>query len=154
MTAHPSHPFTVHFPIAFWITASLCDLAGYWHEGIWHIGNWCLVFGCASSLPAICAGMWQLSIIKKSAPIESTIKWHAGTASIATVCYLTALLLRIEQGQLLSPPFSSIALSVTAMPLLLIAGWHGGSLVYTHGAGVEQNAQAAADQDRGSRTAN
>lgn len=141
MRNHPSHPALVHFPIAFWVTASICDLIGHIYPAAWTMGNGCLVLGNLTAILAVGSGIWQLPGISASAAMEKVITRHISAAATAYIFYLVALVLRVEEGEIHAPSGLATASSSIALLLLLAAGWLGGTLVYRHGAGVSEQAR-------------
>ena len=133
---HPSHPLFVHFPLAFWVSATVCDLAGLYYAPVWRFGSWCLLIGCATALLAVASGLMQLTRIQRSAGIEKLLALHIAAVSISYSFYVVSLALRMEGGQMQSPTDWAIACSTLAAISLAIAGWLGGTMVYGHGVGV------------------
>lgn len=133
---HPSHPVFVHFPLAFWVSATVCDLAGFYYTPVWQFGSWCLLAGCLMALLAVGSGLMQLPKIRRSAEIEKLLTLHIIAVSISYSFYVVSLALRMEGGQMQSPTVWAIACSTLAAISLAIAGWFGGTMVYGHGVGV------------------
>lgn len=135
---HPAHPLFVHFPIAFWVSASLCDLGGYVYPSAWHFGNWCLLAGCLSALLAVGSGLLQLPALSPSAQVQKLLKLHISAVCTCYSLYVASLALRMDQGQLHAPNILAVVLSFVALFVLGIAGWLGGKLVYEHAVGVQK----------------
>lgn len=138
---HPAHPLFVHFPIAFWVSASLCDLGGYVYPPVWLFGSGCLLAGCLSAPLAIGSGLMQLAVLKPAAQVQKLINLHIVVVSTSYGLYLGSLALRMEQGQLHPPEIFAVVLSFIALLFLGVAGWLGGKLVYEHGLGVQNQAR-------------
>lgn len=136
MHTHPIHPIFVHFPIVFWSTASLCDLLGIYNDEFWFFGNWCLFLGCISALPTTLSGFWDFTTKEIPRRAHLTFKWHASSATLAFSLYITTLLIRYQEGRLITPSITAISLSVLALIALSIAGFLGGSLVYRFSTGT------------------
>ncbi len=136
--AHPLHPMLVHFPIAFWTLATVCDgcaLIGITHA--WSYGWIALTIGLVLAVPAIAAGFIDLARLEDAAVRDGDR--HMILMGLAWVFYLCALLLRIDGQALVSEPhLLSISLSAVGFGVMMLGGWYGGQLVYHHGAGVKK----------------
>lgn len=134
---HPVHPMLVHFPIALWSLATLCDgmtLVGI--GGAWPIGRLCLAVGLAAALPAMVAGLIDYCALKEAAVPTATR--HMTLMGLAWAAYLAAFLLRSEGLAVEpSPDRSAMAAGLAGFGLLALGAWQGGQLVYRLGAGVE-----------------
>ncbi|MES1195937.1 MAG: DUF2231 domain-containing protein [Steroidobacter sp.] len=135
MLNHPLHPALVHFPIAFWCVATLHDVgftSGFINNGAF---SWyCLILGCASALLTMATGWIDFS--KLHTNLHGLAKRHMLLMTSAWMSYLVALMTRTEHGAPVMPTWLSYVCSVTGFVLLLIGAWHGGELVYAHGAAV------------------
>ena len=132
---HPLHPMLVHFPIAFWSLATLCDglaLLGNEQAGayVWLL----LVIGLVMAVPAMLAGFIDLVVLAPAA--ERDGQRHMMLMGLAWTAYLVALLSRLEGAVLVFEPQTlSIICTTLGLALMAAGGWYGGQLVYTHGAG-------------------
>ena len=135
---HPIHPALVHFPIAFLTAASLCDLAtliGF--QSAWPPTFPLLGLGLSTALLAMIAGFIDLQKLQGNEPAEKTANLHMMFIGAAWCFYLTALLLRNDQMQIIpTPSLIPIGLSFAGLITLCLGGWQGGKLVYLHGANV------------------
>lgn len=133
--AHPLHPMLVHFPIAFWTSATVCD--GATLAGVAQAGSYAslfLILGIVLALPAIVAGFVDFVKIPDTAMREGTR--HMMAMGSAWVVYGAALVLRLDGPAVLSNPHPlSFVLSAVGFALMAVGGWYGGQLVYHHGAG-------------------
>ncbi len=132
---HPLHPALVHFPIACWSLATLTDFSGLWFgESAWGWSAGLLVVGCVVALPAMAAGIMELSRVPDG-PALRDVYLHMGLMLTAFVFFSTSLLLRLDHLQPLAPDILSLFLDIVGFITLAIGGWLGGRLVYGHGIG-------------------
>ncbi|MBD9378932.1 DUF2231 domain-containing protein [Pseudoxanthomonas sp. PXM04] len=136
---HPLHPALVHFPIACWTLATLADFGGrWWGEPAWQFAGGLLLVGAISALATMAAGFVELMKIPNDSPALRVANRHLLMALIAWSSYTASLMLRLH-GKTLHPPDAlALALSMIGFLALCVTGWLGGSLVYTHGVGVQR----------------
>ena len=138
LTHHPLHPALVHFPIAFLTAASLCDIAtllGY--VSAWPPTFPLLGLGVLTALIAMMAGLPDLVKLQGKEEAEKCANLHMALMGLSWCLYLTALLLRNENMQIIEvPSLTSIIFSLAGLIALCLGGWQGGKLVYFHGASV------------------
>jgi len=135
---HPLHPALVHFPVACWALAVLADFAGLWlGEAAWHWSGGLLVAGCAMAVPAMLAGMLELSRVPDGAPMK--VAWlHMGAMLTAFTLFTARLVLQPSYLQPLAPDIVSLILDAGGFVALAVGGWLGGQLVYGHGVGPDR----------------
>ncbi|MGS1015487.1 DUF2231 domain-containing protein [Allosphingosinicella humi] len=135
---HPLHPAMVHFPIAFWSLATVCDGLAYFGLAETWAHGWVLIgLGLAIGLVAMAAGFMELTRLAEEAQVAA--QRHMMTMGLAWICYLGALMSRLQDGTpIAEPAMLPVALSAVGFVLLLIGGWLGGNLVYRYGAGREE----------------
>jgi uncharacterized membrane protein len=147
---HPVHPMLVHFPIACWSLATLCDalaLSGLYPKA-WVWSAPLLVVGLAIALPAMVTGFLDLARIGNDAAARLADK-HMIAMGTAFTLYLGALGLRFETLQLSSEPTLLPALAGWAgLAVMGIGGWLGGQLVHHHGIGTRFADDAANSRAR------
>lgn len=130
---HPLHPALVHFPVACWSLGTVADLASlHWGASAWHLGGLLLATGTLAALPAMLAGLYELTRLTDDSPAWRDAYLHMGTALTATALYSIALLLRWRGGALVAPEALGIVLDMAGFIALVAAGWLGGRLVYGH----------------------
>jgi uncharacterized membrane protein len=132
---HPVHPLLVHFPVAFWSLATVCDGASFLGIApVWGYGWPLIALGLVMGLIAMIAGFLDLNALSGEA--EAAGQKHMTAMGLAWTFYLAALITRRHAGQALAEPaLLPVALSVAGFVLLLAGGWLGGQLVYRYGAG-------------------
>lgn len=135
---HPLHPALVHFPIACWSLTVVADFANHWlEETAWEWSGELLAVGCATAVCAIIAGMVELSRVPEGAPLMDA--WvHMGAMSVAFTFFTARLILGLDQLQPLAPDAVFLMLDTGGLIALIVGGWFGGRLVYSHGIGRER----------------
>jgi len=135
---HPLHPMLVHFPIAFWTLATVCDalaLAGL--AQTWRFGWLALAIGTTAALPTAIAGLLDFARLEARAMKTGTL--HMALMGCAFLVYTAALGLRTRAwAPLPVPGLSAILCSVAGFLLLAIGGHFGAALVYRYSAGREE----------------
>lgn len=141
---HPLHPMVVHFPIALLSTAILFQVleALLKRDFFREAALWLLSLGMLGAVVAIVTGILQEEAVEAAGVPEHAIERHE-TAAFATVAVFAVLwTMRRFRGRRWVPTHPAIAsvLALAGLILLGVTGYLGGSLVYTHGAGVERPA--------------
>ncbi|KAB7627539.1 DUF2231 domain-containing protein [Alkalilimnicola sp. S0819] len=132
---HPLHPALVHFPIACWSLAVVADFAGlYFGDAAWRWSQGLLIVACIMAIPAMLAGLLELSRIPEGPALRDTW-WHMGAMLLAFTLFTTRLLLGLSQGPAFAPDALALWLDAAGFVSLAIGGWLGGRLVYGHGLG-------------------
>ncbi len=143
MTADlPIHPIVVHFPIALLVTGFLIDLAGAILKRSWltHAGFLLLVIGALGAVVAARSGEAAEDQILQTPALRDTLEEHEEGGKRAMWVFLVLAALRSVLawrgwfGSAVRWVF--LVLWAAGLALLLEAAWHGGELVYRHGAGV------------------
>jgi len=139
----PYHPLIVHTPVALIIVSVLFEIAGLATDSAWmrKTSNALLVLGVLGGIVAILSGEPASEIAEKRQGIpESRIDWHGDAGKIATWLGGGAIVARVAAATI---PGGRAAIAVVAFLLQLcsamavgVAGYRGGQLVFTHGAGV------------------
>lgn len=151
------HAAIVHFPIALLVCGSIA-LLGYLHR--WPrpelriIGWGILLPGWLALLAAIFSGVIAQGGLPPEAPYRGILSWHTGSGLLLAVVYgdlvYRGWLLSMKkgwremgglpiEGDAVSDPKKKWLLSVKLLlgiALVVLSGWLGGQLVYTHGVGV------------------
>jgi uncharacterized membrane protein len=106
MRAHPWHPVLVHFPIAFWTTAVLLDVAALLRLLPESAGETLpgfepatfsfalLWLGIAFGLPAMALGFVDFLRLPAALQKRAALNWHAIAMTSAWAFFLCAALLR------------------------------------------------------------
>jgi uncharacterized membrane protein len=136
IAGHPIHPMLIPFPIAFFVSAFVCDLV-FWgtRYPIWATAAlWLLGAGLIMAALAAIAGAIELL---GDAQIRNLTDawWHAGGNVVAVVIELFNFFLRYANGTSAVLP-TGLVLSLIVVCILLFTGWKGWEMVYRHRVGV------------------
>jgi uncharacterized membrane protein len=137
---HPLHPALAHFPVAFWLGASACDLIALRTGGVawWTVSHYAIAAGVIMGALALAAGLLELWL--RSLP-GAAVRWvtvHASLMSLALVCFMVSL----SQRTTTPPTAAALALSFLGSAVVLAGGFCGGTLVYRFGVGVSQGRES------------
>jgi uncharacterized membrane protein len=137
---HPLHPALVHFPVACWSLASAADVAGMAGLGapVWRFAAVLMAIGVVTALATMAAGLLDFLRLGAGHPAEAAVQRHMAWALGAWSCYATSLFLRMDGMQPIAPGGVALGLGALGFGCLAVAGWLGGTLVYSHGVGVER----------------
>ena len=131
---HPLHPVLAHFPVAFWIGASVADLialktgATAW----WTVSHHAVAAGTIMGALTLLAGLLELWLRKLPPAARTWVAVHAGLMVTALLVFMVSLSWRTVTP----PPLSAVVLSLAGCMLVLAGGYCGGTLVYRFGIGV------------------
>lgn len=137
---HPIHPMVVHFPIALLIVSTAIEAVAWWRpsEKLRDMSLLLLAMGVAAAGAAVITGHFAEEAAEAQKIAESTIEIHEQVAFVASAIFggLLAwrLLMRLEL--LGNQQGLALAAALVGAMALSVAGYLGGDLVYTHGAGV------------------
>ena len=135
------HPVTVHFAIAFFVLAVLLDVTGaVTRKPDLHRFAWItLVCAAVAATAAVAAGMTAELALKPTHEAHATLDLHRtmGLASLAGILLLATWRYSL-QGRFpqRSAALVYLLLSAASVGAVAGAGYYGGEMVYTHGAGV------------------
>lgn len=136
IAGHPIHPMLVPFPIAFFVSAFLTDLA-YATTGdpTWATASlWLLGAGLIMAGFAAIAGLIDVFGDMQIRQLDDA--WlHAGGNVLAVLIELYNFYLRYQDGVVAIVPIGTV-LSGLVVAILLFTGWMGWKLVYRHRVGV------------------
>lgn len=140
---HPVHPMLVHFPIAFWTTATLAYgwVAFGASELAMTLAKLSNGAGLLLAILAMLAGLLELRSIDNSGDAMSVAIWHMMVMATVWVCFLFAWLLSVSAGfDPATARLGAAACAVAGFVLMAVGGWLGGRLVYEFGIGSRQGA--------------
>lgn len=130
----------VHFPICFWVSASLLDLLSIWlTDLVAELSLAAHLAGASTAVVVMVAGLLDSGRVKAMTPADRHLNYHMAFVFLAWCLYAGALFFRWNGETLLMPNGYSIAFSVVGLGCLVIGGWFGGQLVYQHGIGVKSD---------------
>ena len=136
IAGHPLHPMLIPFPIAFFVSAFVCDLA-FWQTGdaFWATAALWLL-GAGLVMAALAADFGLIDVL--SEPRIQALNdawWHAGGNVLAVLIELVNWYLRYTSGEAAILP-TGLVLSLLVVCILLFTGWKGWNLVYRYRVGV------------------
>lgn len=133
---HPLHPMTVHFSIAFLFAAVPSDLAYlYWGDPFWaRMSLWLVGAGAVGGIVAGIVGTGELLAVEGIR--NRAAAWNHFVAAVVMISVAFAnWMLRIGDPEGAILPWG-LYLSFFNAPLVALAGWLGGGLVYHHQVGI------------------
>jgi uncharacterized membrane protein len=137
IAGHPLHPMLIPFPIAFWVTALVTDIAFRTTDtAFWATASmWLLGAGVVAALVAAVFGFTD-SLGEPGIRALSVAWQHMIGNLIAVVLALVNWYLRYSSGAEAAVRGWGIWLSLVTVLLLLFNGWRGWDLVYRYHVGV------------------
>ncbi|HCX30608.1 MAG TPA: hypothetical protein DHU55_12705 [Blastocatellia bacterium] len=136
IAGHPIHPMLIPFPIAFFVSTLVCDLA-FWRTGnpIWATAAlWLLGTGIVMATLAAAAGLTDFLGDRRIRDLTDAW-WHFLGNLIVVILELINWYRRYEGGDAAVLPWG-LVLSLLVVALLLLTGWKGWNMVYRHRVGV------------------
>jgi len=135
--SHPIHPILIVFPSAFLSGCVILDSISIFaeKETLWEVGKILAIMGIIGGLIAAIPGIidFVYTIPPDSSARKRAIK-HALLNVSSLVLFSLAIVIRQNE---LSSRFVVLGIEVVGFVLLLIAAWHGGTLVYRNQIGVD-----------------
>jgi uncharacterized membrane protein len=136
IAGHPIHPMLIPFPIAFFVSTFLCDVA-YWQTAnpIWVTASiWLL--GAGLVMAALAALMGLIDVFGDVRIRNLNDAWlHAGGNVLAVLIALYNWYSRYQHGSS-AVLMTGLVLSLVVVLILLFTGWKGWEMVYRHRVGV------------------
>ena len=131
---HPLHPVLAHFPLAFWIGASVADLIALRTQSAawWTVSHHAVAAGVIMGALALLAGLLELWLRKLPSEARRWAMVHASLMVTALLIFMVSLSWRTS----VPAPASAVTLSLVGCALVLAGGYCGGTLVYRFGVGV------------------
>lgn len=136
IAGHPIHPMLIPFPIAFFVSTFLCDLA-YWKTAntMWSTASLWLL-GAGLIMAALAAAMGLIDVMGDQQIRNLNDAWlHAGGNILAVLIELYNWYSRYEHGESAVIP-TGLVLSFIVVLILLFTGWKGWEMVYRHRVGI------------------
>lgn len=135
------HPVAVHFAIALFVIAVLLDLAAVvsgrsqYHRVAWTN----LALAAVAVAAAVFTGMTAEVLLKPTHLVHQVLDAHKrfAFASLGIVLLLFCWRFALRGEFPVKAAIVYIALSVVGLGTIGAAGYHGGEMVYTHGAGTQ-----------------
>jgi uncharacterized membrane protein len=126
----------IPFPIAFFVTAFVCDLA-FWQSGnsFWATAAFWLL-GAGLVMAALAAIVGLIDVLgEPRIRALNDVWWHAGGNVLAVLIALYNWYLRYTSGEVAIVP-TGLLLSLVVVCILLFTGWKGWELVYRRRVGI------------------
>lgn len=138
---HPIHPMLVVLPIGLWVFSLVSDvifLAG--GDETWRsTALYTMAGGIVGAVLAAIPGMIDLFTIR-NAHIKRVGMVHMSINLLIVVLFIINFWWRLQEN--LDPDTKGpIWLSVISIVLLAVSGWLGGTMVYIHSAGVNEQSK-------------
>ena len=124
----PLHPLLAHFPIAFLLATSACDL---WQ--LREVAHVALAAGLVTGLAALLAGVAEILLRPLSSEAFRWLIAHAAPMQLALVLYLVSYFLRGDDA----PTGAALVTSYLGAGLLLLGMVCGGVLVFRYRIGTQ-----------------
>lgn len=142
IAGHPIHPMLIPFPIAFFVSTFVCDLA-YWQtsNGAWSAAaTWLLGAGLVMAALAALAGLVDVLGEPRIRALND-VWWHAGGNVLVVLIQLYNFYARYSEGTSAILP-KGLVLSLVVVCILLFTGWKGWEMVYRHRVGVSDTGES------------
>jgi uncharacterized membrane protein len=136
IVGHPIHPMLIPFPVAFFTSTFVCDVA-YWvtANGAWTTAAvWLLGAGIIMAAVAAVVGLIDVVGDRQIRDL-SDVWWHAGGNVVMLLIALYNWFARYSEGTAAVLP-KGLILSLVVVCILLFTGWKGWEMVYRHHVGV------------------
>jgi len=140
IAGHPVHPMLIPFPIAFFISAFVCDVV-FWQTitPVWATAaTWLLGAGIIMAALAALAGLTDV-LGEPRIRALSDAWWHAGGNILVVLVEIYNWYARYSEGTTAVVP-KGLVLSLIVVCILLFTGWKGWEMVYRHRVGVADDA--------------
>jgi uncharacterized membrane protein len=149
---HPIHPMLIGFPIAFLLSALVCDIL-YVNTGnsAWAVAAlWLVGSGVVAALAAAAFGF--IDFLGEERVRELSDAWqHMVGNLIAVALAAISWSLRATQGAEAAIMPWGLTLSIAVALILGYTGWKGGELAYRHRVGVQETPSPAETQNAAAR---
>lgn len=143
------HPILVHFPIALFVIAVVCELLSYFFKSQW-LSFAALTNGVAAAIGAFAAvvtGLFAKSLVV-SGPAVFVAESHEtmGYLVLATALAFAGIKLYAYLKQTEKFLTTAIAVGLLGIVFTIVAAHEGGELVYKYGVGVDKTQPKQANQ--------
>lgn len=138
IAGHPLHPMLIPFPVAFFVTTLVTDIA-YWKTSnvMWATAStWLVGAGVVMGLVAALFGFTDFLGSRQIRELRAV--WHHMIGNLlAVILSAVNLLVHFRDGAAGVVP-TGLALSFVVVLILLYTGWMGWEMVYRHKVGVSE----------------
>jgi len=135
IAGHPLHPMIIPFPIAFFVSVFVCDIAfkssgnpAWATAALWLLGAGLIMAALAAVL-----GLTDFAGEPRIRALNDAW-WHAGINVLAVLISLYNFFIRYSEPT--SAGTKGLIISLIVVLLLLVSGWKGWEMVYRHHVGV------------------
>ena len=134
---HPVHPPLTAFPIALWTTSLLWDVVALIRdEALWgQMAFWSLVVGLIAFIPTAITGFLDFLAISGDDLADRLATRHMMASFSAAALFTFSLILR-RLPAIQEEPWMPLLSSIVGLVVLVLAGWLGGELVFSHAVAV------------------
>lgn len=135
IAGHPIHPMLIPFPVAFFVSVFVCDVAFKSSSfALWATAAlWLLGAGLVMAALAALAGLTDFLGEPRIRALNDAW-WHAGINILAVLLSLYNFYLRYPDPAAVGT--TGLVVSLIVVCLLLVSGWKGWEMVYRHRVGV------------------
>lgn len=135
---HPIHPALIPFPIAFLVSAFICNVIGVTigTAAWWMTGAWLALAGIVTAVAAAVPGFIDYTYtVPPSSSGKQRATWHMLANTGAVGLFIIAWIIRGSAAA--EPGWAVLLLEAGGVVLLTMGGWMGGNLVYRNLIGVD-----------------
>jgi uncharacterized membrane protein len=143
IAGHPIHPMLIPFPVAFFVSAFVCDVI-YWATANteWAIASvWLIGAGVIMAALAAIAGLTDVLGDRRIRALND-VWWHAGGNVLIVLIQIYNWYARYSEGADAVVP-KGVILSLIVVCILLFTGWKGWEMVYRARVGVADEMPAS-----------
>lgn len=116
----------------------MADVASlYFGQPAWQYAGVLLAAGCVFGLLAAAAGLMEITRVPEGRPMDDAM-WHMGLMLTAFCVFTGRLFVGFVDKSWVAPNTLAFILDLTGFAFLMLGGFMGGRLVYTHGVGQVQ----------------
>lgn len=134
------HPITVHFTIALFSLAVLFQILGWLFEkeSLKSAGFWNLAFALPSAIASVLTGRYAESVVPHNEVIHEVMETHEtiGYIVLAVITLLFIWRFMAHRSYIKRTPALFAVAGMIGLGVMSVGAYHGGELVFTHGAGV------------------
>ena len=135
------HPLIVHFPIALFLTAVICELAGYFLNSkvLTTVALVNSTLAAVAGIAAVITGLLASQIVPATGDVRTVMESHRtmGYLVLASASAFASLKFYAHYKQTDRYLITQIGIGLLGIVITLLAAHEGGQLVYRHRVGVQ-----------------